>query len=152
MESYEEVSYTRRLVSGIVDFSVAFFFVIVIEIVFRVLGLAPKSHELIPTLLLTEFGMLKTRLICFVLLYFLNWTYFVNGQTIGMKLLQYKVVMNDGSPVTMVSMVIRQLIFFLTIINPLKVVGGFLFLNQLLLSYTGKALHDWVVGTKVVYK
>ena len=150
--SYDEVSYTRRVASGTVDFVIAFFFVVVIEIMLRMLGLAPKSNELMPTLLFTEVGTLKTRIICFVLLYFLNWKYFINGQMIGMKLFHYKVVMNDGSPVTLVSMVIRHLIFFFTIINPLKVSGGFLFFNQLLLSYTGKALHDWIVGTKVVYK
>ncbi|PSW31920.1 hypothetical protein CTM70_19635, partial [Photobacterium phosphoreum] len=108
--SYDEVSYTRRVASGTVDFVIAFFFVVVIEIMLRMLGLAPKSNELMPTLLFTEVGTLKTRIICFVLLYFLNWKYFINGQTIGMKLFHYKVVMNDGSPVTLVSMVIRHLI------------------------------------------
>lgn len=70
----------------------------------------------------------------------------VNGQTIGKMLTGLRIVRSDGSPVGVGSLVIRQtlgLLFTVFSLGAVFLVAAF--------SRSGRALHDFVAGTTVIY-
>jgi uncharacterized RDD family membrane protein YckC len=70
----------------------------------------------------------------------------VNGQTIGKMLTGIRIVKLDGSPVTVGSLLLRQILGFLFAICT----GGLGFLVAAF-SRSGRALHDFIAGTTVIY-
>lgn len=70
----------------------------------------------------------------------------VNGQTIGKMLTGIRIVKSDGSPVGAGSLVLRQtlgLLFTIFSLGAAFLVAAF--------SRSGRALHDFVAGTTVIY-
>jgi Predicted membrane protein/domain len=70
----------------------------------------------------------------------------VNGQTIGKMLTGIRIVKLDGSPVRPGSLLLRQVLGFLFTVCT----GGAGFLVAAF-SRSGRALHDFIAGTAVIY-
>jgi len=70
----------------------------------------------------------------------------VNGQTIGKMLTGIRIVKLDGSPVGVGSLLLRQILGFLFTVCT----GGIGFLVAAF-SRSGRALHDFIAGTTVIY-
>jgi uncharacterized RDD family membrane protein YckC len=70
----------------------------------------------------------------------------VNGQTIGKMLTGIRIVKLNGSPVNVGSLLLRQVLGFLFTVFT----GGIGFLVAAF-SRSGRALHDYIAGTTVIY-
>jgi uncharacterized RDD family membrane protein YckC len=71
---------------------------------------------------------------------------FFTGQTIGKMLTGLRVVRIDGRPANGATMMLRQLFGYLLTVGSLGI--GFLIA---ILSSKGRALHDYIAGTVVIY-
>ena len=108
-----------------------------------------------------------------IILYFIVFQFYNNGQTFGKKLVGIKVINNDGGKLTFNSMVYRSLIvnsIFVSFINlcclvfmksetyyylsaATQMVNGIIFLIiivMVLFKKNGRGIHDVIYGTKVV--
>ncbi len=115
--------------------------------------------------------------ILFVLLYYVFFQYFNNGQTLGKKLLRLKVVDSNNNKASLFSLLLRSLfigsvlIYGMPLIIILEMLGLYLFSYNYYLYYIAlielldmvieiisinllfsksKCLHDYVAGTKVI--
>lgn len=108
-----------------------------------------------------------------IILYFIVFQFYNNGQTFGKKLMGIKVINNDGGKLTFNSMVYRSLIvnsIFVSFINlcclvfmksdtyyylsaATQMVNGIIFVTiiiMVLFKKDGRGIHDVISGTKVV--
>lgn len=111
-------------------------------------------------------------LVC-VLFYFGIMQYFTDGQTIGKKLFQLRVVSKDDKPLTIMNFIIRSVVLSNLIIsialqgvvqfvsvenyydlyNNINLVGSiitYIILFMVLVRVDGRGLHDFVANTKVI--
>lgn len=81
----------------------------------------------------------------------IHWTFLQNGQTIGKKALNIRIVKKDGSPIPATAIIMRRLLP-VQAVSMIPYFGGFaVFIDALLIFRKGhNTLHDDIAGTKVV--
>lgn len=113
--------------------------------------------------------------ILFILLYFVVIQYYLNGQTIGKRIMKLRVVSNNGKKLNILNYLLRSLILNSVFINVLTVIfvltlskRGYLIYNEIIyvVNYViemaiifmmcfdknNKGLQDYVANTKVVWE
>ena len=108
-----------------------------------------------------------------IILYFVVFGYFCNGQTLGKRMLQLQVVAKDNNKVNILKLFLRTIILTGVITNTLNLIllfslskGTFITVNEYITIITGliemvilfmilfrkdkRGLHDMIAGTKVI--
>jgi uncharacterized RDD family membrane protein YckC len=129
---YPAASIGDRIVARLVDYGIFIGYFIGLTVV------APKLFENSPLIALA--------ISLPVILYSLICEYFLNGQTLGKKVMNIKVIRLDGTQPTLGNYVIRWL--FRLIDNDLM--GGLIGLSVILASQKGQRIGDMLAGTTVI--
>ncbi len=152
-DCYAVASSIQRFLSGLIDllvFSVISIILLYLYNLIRYQEIYSFGH-----MMGMEYNRVLLSILNTVLFLIVNWSFFREGQTLGMRFVGTQIVMKNGFKASMITVVIRQIFYsylgMMTFIIPPILLFA---INGLLLKFhpCKRLLHDLIAGTMVIQK